>query len=103
MAAINILAKSTTPLSWGNLLQNYSRLNLTNIEIFPIPSELGFEGDSIGISVSQGYTKRETVLTELKILIDFLNLTNLTFIELYDGIEVLPDNIVGIIEKMLPK
>lgn len=102
MAVLNILAKSSKSITWDKLLNQYSNLNSPHIEIFPIPKELGFDEDCIGINVQNGYLNKEIVISELKLVIEFFASYNLKFIELYDGLEVTQDNIVIMASKLLP-
>ena len=101
MALINILAESTTEINWIKLLNYYSELNLTDIEIFPIPNELGFNKDAIGVSVHQGYTNKENVLSEIKKLMNLFISFQIRCIELYDCIEIGPNNFEGLLDKLL--
>ena len=101
MAIFNVLAKSNGSINWDDL-SRYTDLDLSHIEIFPIPKELGFDQDCIGINIHKGYSDKVVVLEELELAIDFLMRFKLEFIELYDGVEVSQDNIVAIAEKMLP-
>jgi len=104
MALVNILAKSNRQLNWKKLLVDYSSLNLTEIEIFPIPKELGFDQDAIGICIHHGYSNKKTVILDMESLIAFFSSENynLKFIELYEGIEVLPENVGELIYNLLP-
>jgi hypothetical protein len=101
MALVNILAQSSNSINWEYLLKKISVLDLSHIEIFPIPKELGFEMDCIGINVHRGYTDRRVVISELKQAINCLIPFELTFIELYDGIEIVPGNIDTIFNGLL--
>ena len=101
MAILNVLAKSNGSINWDDL-SRYADLGLSYVEIFPIPKELGFDKDCVGINIHKGYFDKVVVLEELELAIDFLTRFNLKFIELYDGVEVLKHNIVAVAEKMLP-
>ena len=102
MALINILAKGPRNINWDVFLNDYRGLNIHSLEVFPIPKELGFDGDSIGISVHRGYVDRNIVISELGQLIALFisNPYNLKFIELFDGIEVRPENVVMLINRL---
>ncbi|SDR89271.1 hypothetical protein SAMN05216490_0143 [Mucilaginibacter mallensis] len=104
MALINILAKTTKSINWDEFLKNYWSLNVSTVEVFPIPKELGFDYDSVGISVHAGYADRSVVISEIEHLVTFFRSEpyNLKFIELYDGVEVLPENVIILINKLLP-
>ena len=104
MALINILAKSTKSVDWTDFLKDYWSLKILNVEVFPIPKELGFDYDSIGISAHKGYTDRSAVIFDIEHLVTFFSSEpyNLKFIELYDGVEVLPENAIMLIDKLLP-
>ena len=93
MALVNILAQSSSPINWEHILDRYSNLSLTHIENFPIPKELGFAQDAIGISVHQGYNNNDAVILDLKKAVDFFKSSNLALVELYDGVEIVPGNI----------
>jgi hypothetical protein len=101
MAIVNIIAQSTYSINWENILHRYSALALNHVEIFPIPQELGFEQDSIGINVHRGYPNKEVVISELKKIIDFFISFDLKFVELYYGIEISSSNIETIAERLL--
>jgi len=101
MAILNVLAKSNGTINWDDL-SRYTDLDLSHIEIFPIPKELGFDQDCIGINIHKGYSDKKIVMSELKKAIDFLAPYNLKFIELYDGVEINKDNIVAVADKLLP-
>jgi hypothetical protein len=104
MALINILATSPKSINWSDFLKDYGGLNIFSLEVFPIPKELGFDEDNIGISVHRGYSDRNIVISEIAHLIAFFRSDpyNLKFIELYDGIEVGPKNVIMLIDKLLP-
>lgn len=104
MALINILAKSGKTINWNVFLKDYSTLNIFDIEVFPIPKELGFDCDSVGFSIHKGYLEKEAVILEVKRLITFFQLSpyNFKFIELYDGVEVHLENVMVLISGLLP-
>ena len=101
MAIVNILAQSSYSINWEEILDKYSILTLPHVEIFPIPKELGFEQDCIWINVHRGYSDRKVVISELKQAINCLIPFELTFIELYDGIEIVSGNIDTIFNGLL--
>lgn len=101
MAILNVLAKSDSLINWEDL-NRYTDLDLSYIEIFPIPKELGFDQDCIGINIHKGYSDKGIIMSELKRAIDFFAPYNLKFIELYDGVEIHKDNIVAVVDKLLP-
>jgi len=101
MAILNVLAKSNGSINWEDLIR-YANLNLSHIEIFPIPKELGFDQDCVGINIHKGYSDKEIVMSEFKRAIDFLAPYNLKFIELYDGVEIHKDSIIAVVDKLLP-
>jgi hypothetical protein len=104
MALINILAKSTKNVDWNDFLKDYWSLNVFNVEVFPIPKELGFDCDSIGINVHKGYMDRNEVISEIERLVVFFSSAphSLRFIELYDNVEVFPENAITLIDRLLP-
>lgn len=102
MAGFNVLARSDGSINWDNLLNDYSNLNLAEVEIFPIPKELGFDQDAVGINVHNGYPDKRNVIAELKLAIDLFSLYNLKFTELYDGIEIDSNNVELIADQLLP-
>lgn len=101
MALINILAKSKASIKWVEFLDGFSVLNLSNIEVFPIPKELGFDYDCLGINVQSNYSDKQIVISELKTLVNFFG--SYKYIELYDGIEIDGNNLAAIIDKLLPR
>jgi len=92
MAIINILAQSNGSVDWEDILDKYSRLSLSNVEVFPIPKQLGFEQDAIGINVHRGFDSKQAVISNLKKVVDLLMSINFTLIELYDGVRIVPGN-----------
>jgi hypothetical protein len=104
MALVNMIVKSTKAINWGSFLKDYSSLNFSNIEIFPIPKELGFDCDCIGVNVHQGYANKKIVIAEIERFITFFinKPYAFKFIELYDGLEVIPENVIVLIDKLLP-
>ncbi|MCO5950096.1 hypothetical protein [Mucilaginibacter flavidus] len=101
MAIVNILARSDYSINWEEVLNRYSILTFPHVEVFPIPKELGFEMDCIGINVHKGYSDSAIVISELKQAISFFTSFGLRFIELYDGIEIVPGNIDKIFNGLL--
>lgn len=104
MGLVNMLVKSQKTINWGCFLKDYSNLHFFNIEVFPIPKELGFNCDCIGVNVSQGYTSKEIVITELERFVTFFRSEPYAFkfIELYEGLEVIPENVTLLFFKLLP-
>jgi hypothetical protein len=105
MALINLIAKSPKEINWDRFLNDYSNLALLLIEVFPIPKDLGFDVDSIGVNVHKGYKNRKAVISELEQIISLYTREpySFKFIELYDGIEIYPDNAANLFDKLLPK
>ncbi|MEO3402725.1 hypothetical protein AAFN85_02415 [Mucilaginibacter sp. CAU 1740] len=104
MALINLIAKSKKEINWGHFFGQYSALNHLYIEVFPIPKELGFNADCVGISVPKGYNNRKAVISELEQIVEF-GITepySLTFTELYDGVEISQTNASAFFDKFLP-
>jgi len=101
MAGINILGKNAKKIIWNDFLEGYSKLNLTSIEVFPIPQELGFKEDCIGACVHSDYNDKTEVLNQLKVLVDFLLKRQFKMTELYDGMEISTDNVIPICDKLL--
>lgn len=104
MALINLIAKSNKEINWECFLEDYSNLQLFDIEIFPIPKNLGFDFDCVGINVHKGYSNRKAVISNLERAITFFYLEpyGLKFVELYEGVEVYPDNALVLFDKLLP-
>ncbi|AYL97838.1 hypothetical protein [Mucilaginibacter celer] len=104
MALLNLIAKSEKGINWDHFFDRYSALNLDRIEVFPIPKELGFDVDCIGVNVHKGYTNRKTVIAQLEQIITFGSGDPylLKFTELYDGIEIYPANASDVFGKLLP-
>lgn len=103
MAFVNILAQSDSSINWDNLLNEYSYLDLSHVEIFPIPKELGFDQDCVGINVHDGYLSKEIVMSELTQATDFFINYKLKLFELYYGVEINQDNFTAVIDKLLPE
>ena len=101
MAIVNILAKSNSLVEWVDLLNDFDGLDLSYVEIFPIPKELGFDSDALGINVQRRNLDREIALTELKKVFDYCESRNFALTELYDGMELKKENFEGIIRKFL--
>jgi len=101
MALVNILAQSSNAINWEYLLKKISALDLSYIEIFPIPRELGFEQDCVGINVHRGYSDKAIVILELKQAISSFTPFGLRFIELYNGVEIVSGNIDTIFDGLL--
>jgi len=104
MALVNILVKSTKDINWNNFIKDYSSLNISNIETFPIPKELGFDYDCIGVNIHKGYVDKEVVLNEIGRFIAFFRNEPYAFkfVELYNGLEIIPENLVTLMKKLLP-
>jgi len=102
MAFVNILCKSESSINWGNLLGDYEKLSLTYVEIFPIPMDLGFDQDCVGMNVHKGYLSKQIVVSELKQAIDLFRAYKLKFTELYSGVEINQNNLEAIINRLLP-
>jgi hypothetical protein len=92
MAALNILAVSDKEIHWSKLLNEIQVFNLIQIEMFPIPKQLGFNLDSIGICLPSGFDDREDAVMELLKLSHFLNDHNFELTELYNGTKVTKEN-----------
>jgi hypothetical protein len=74
------------------------------LRFFSIPTELGFNYDSFGINVHSGYAEKQAVISEVERVIKFFGLApyHFKFIELYDGVEVYPNNIRALLNNLLP-
>jgi hypothetical protein len=72
-------------LDWQELFLKIRELQLTELEIFPIPAELGFNQDAIGIAVSQRYETKEKVLVQLEKINNLLEPMDIELRELYNG------------------
>jgi hypothetical protein len=101
MALINILAQSNDAADWENILDKYSRLSLSYVEVFPIPKQLGFGQDAIGINVHHGYDSKHAVISDLKKVVDLLMSLNFTLTELYDGVMIVPGNMDALFNGLL--
>jgi hypothetical protein len=102
MALINVLANNQKDIDWRNISDHYSKLGLTLVEIFPIPKELGFENDHIGICVHRGYSNRKAIIKELESATKFFLSRGFKMLELYNGSEIFLDNAISIFENLLP-
>lgn len=85
MSLITILAKSKRRLDWQKLFLQIRELQLNELEIFPIPVELGFEQDAIGIAVSQRYTNSGDVVVQLRRINVLLTSMDIELRALYNG------------------
>lgn len=104
MALINIIANNTKSINWQSFYHDYKLLELININLFPIPKELGFESDSVGISVHANYTDKAEVIQELKKLLVFFEREpyDFKFSELYHGVEISSSNVEKECNDLLP-
>jgi len=94
MALITILARSSHIIGWQNLSYKIVELNIDEVEVFPIPRELGFECDALGIAVSRNFKNKENVLFEISRLIVLLISMGFELTELYNG-ELIDDQNLG--------
>jgi hypothetical protein len=101
MARVNIIAYAEKPWDWDSLYENIISLKLEEIEIFPIPRELGFEQDGLGILVHKNFSGKETVLRELNSLLVLFKSHHITMTELYDAIILSEMNIEKTIGALL--
>ena len=104
MALINILVKSTKTINWSGFIKDYSSLEISSIEAFPIPKELGFDCDCIGVNIHQGYVDKRLVIAEIDSFIAFFRKEPYAFkfVELYNGLEITSENLIMLMEKLLP-
>jgi hypothetical protein len=101
MALISILAKSPHILNWEYLFLKIEDLLLDEIEIFPIPAELGFDENAFGISVSANYKSKNSVETQVQNLVELFTLNDFKMIELYGGITITEVNLPEILSRLL--
>jgi hypothetical protein len=102
MALISILAKSPTTLDWESLFLGIENLYLDEVEIFPIPADLGFDEDAFGISVSKKFKNKNNVITEIQNLAELFTLNGFKMFELYTGTTITGENLPGILSRLLP-
>lgn len=105
MALINIISNGTQAINWELLYADYKRLELLNVELFPIPKELGFDHDSVGICIHKNYSDKDKVIKELKELILLLEKESykLKFYELYNSVEISSFNVENVLNPLLPR
>ena len=90
MSLITIIAKGPHDIDWEKVFPSIKELELNELEIFPIPSELGFEFDAIGIAAPSNYGNKEKLVMQLRHLVELLCSMQFKLTELYNG--VLIDN-----------
>lgn len=102
MSLITIIAKSSVPVSWRQLFDEIGKMNLNTIELFPIPKELNFETDALGIAVQNNYVDKKDVAEQLNKLCEFLIGKGFELNELYNGAQINKQNIEQAILTFLP-
>lgn len=85
MSLITIIARSPYILSWEVLFLDIQQLELTELEVFPIPLELGFEQNAVGIAVPSVYQSKENVVLQLRKVTELLRAMDFELSELYNG------------------
>ena len=83
MSVITILAKSPHIIGWESLSSGIVSLGISKIEVFPIPVELGFDQNALGITAHRNYGNSEVLLSEMQKLIKYLISMNFELTELY--------------------
>jgi len=100
MAILNILAKSKNNLKWENVLNHFDKFKTQGLEVFPIPSAIGFEFDCLGVCVHKNYQDRQIILSAISSFIKTSE-DSIIFYELYDGVEINENNCNEIISRLL--
>lgn len=101
MSLITIIAKSPHIVSWESLHNDIKDANFEELELFPIPSELGFEEAAVGIVVSSNFKSKETVITELGEIVKLLGSMGFTVTELYNGSILNTNNVHSVVSPLL--
>jgi hypothetical protein len=102
MALILVLAKSPQIIDWKSLLFKIESMNIKEVEVFPIPRELGFENDALGLAVTSNFESKENVLLEISKLITLLISMSFELTELYNGELIDEQNLREILLPLLP-
>lgn len=99
-----MLVKSTEDIDWDSFLEYYSGLDLLSIEVFPIPKELGFEYDGLGVSVHRGHADKKNVMDEIMRFVKVFESEpySFKFTELYNGNSVSSQTVASTIDGLLP-
>jgi hypothetical protein len=99
MALITIIAKGNPNIEWNKLYLDVAAINTdSDIEIFPIPRESGFDNDAIGITVPSNYENKVALFDSLDTLIKILCKSNLAVTDLYSGNEITTNNFREVLE-----
>lgn len=101
MARVNIIAYAEKPLDWNSLYENIIGLSLTEIEIFPIPKDLGFDQDGLDVLIHKNFSDKQIVLHELQALLALFKSYHISMTELYDGVILSEMNIEKTISALL--
>lgn len=101
MSLITILAKSPHIIGWESISSEIASLGLSEIEVFPIPMELGFEQNALGVSVHRKFKNKEALLTEMYKLFKYLISMDFELTELYSGKLVNEQNMRSIVLPLL--
>ena len=99
MSLVTIISRSKNKVDWSELIQQLSGLPTSLVEYFPIPKELGFREDALGLSVAKNDFRLE-VFQEIKLIVTFLNSKGFQSTELYTGILVTDDSLKNILTKL---
>ena len=102
MALILVLAQSPQIIDWKSLLFKIESMNIKEVEVFPIPRELGFENDALGLAVTSNFESKENVLLEISKLITLLISMSFELTELYNGELIDEQNLREILLPLLP-
>ncbi len=100
MALISILAKNSHILNWEDLYLKITNLELDDVEIFPIPSELGFKENAFGFSISKNYKSKTNAETQLRKLFFLLTLHDFKMVDLYTGIDITEKNLSAMFSRL---
>lgn len=101
MSLISILAKTPTVIDWKEIAKVFLAMNLKEVEVFPIPIELGFSENAIGITVHRNFSSLGNVNSEIEKILTFLSKRRFVLFELYDGEKIDLNNFERIISPIL--
>jgi len=98
--SFNLIAETRESINWGKISQIPISDNFTEVELFPIPVEIGHDStNSVGISIPMKNVNKRAI-SELKIVTERLFKDGFNIYELYHGNEVTSENFSSI-EKLL--
>jgi hypothetical protein len=101
MALLNIIAKASVDIDWGNLYFKIDGVDTQGIELFPIPKAIGFEHDAVGIAINSNYDNKVDLFQRLIAVCRLLKMEKFELFELYNGEEITDNNLESIYNSLL--